>query len=276
MSYHPEKSLLRQRHEQLIYWSSIGLDMALPRSEAGVYVLGYVKSGTNWLCHLLSEVLEMPILEPWKLSRPQIKPCVYHMHRFIPLDSVRRRTVYMMRDGRDTMVSKYFHIVREGGPLKARIERNLGRPLLAEEIQENMVEFILFMRVNRISTTDYRTHMEEWKKHSDKYITVRYEDMLTNSEAELMRVLDQLSCHHVTSEKVRSAVTKHDFSNLTNREKGVEDLTSFIRKGISGDWRNYFTEEAARVFDEYAGDLLLEVGYEIDREWWRSSSNLFR
>lgn len=274
MPYQTEKSLFNKRREQLIYWSSIGLDMVIPRPDSGVYVLGYVKSGTNWLCHLLSAVLDKPILEPWKLQRPMIKPCVYHMHRFIPLNSVRQRTVYLMRDGRDTMVSKYFHIIREGGPLTAKFEQQIGKPLRAEDIGENMAEFIPFMRENRIATIDYRSHLEEWMKHSDKYIVLRYEDLLVNPESELRRVVDQLPYQHVTQERIRSAVAMHDFRNLTKRDRGEEELTSFIRKGVSGDWRNYFTVEAAKVFDEYAGDLLLEIGYETERDWWMKPSNV--
>lgn len=274
MSDHAEKSRLKQRHEQMIYWLSIAMDVTLPRDKSGVYVLGYVKSGTNWLCNLLSDILVMPVLEPWTLTWPQIKPCVYHMHRFIPVDSVRQRTVYIMRDGRDTLVSKYFHLVREGGELKTRFERELQCPLLAENIQENMSAFILFMQKNRVSSTDYRVHLEEWKKHSDKYITVRYEDLLTHPEAELMRILGRLTHHTATLAKVREAINKQDFSAITNRKRGEQDLGSFNRKGISGDWRNYFTPESAKAYDSYAGDLLLETGYETDRQWWRMPSCL--
>ncbi len=274
MTLSPEKPRLSQYREQFIYWSSIGVDMVVPRMEAGVYVLGYVKSGTNWLCHLLSTALDMPVLEPWKLHGPMISPCVYHMHRFIPFDPVRRRTVYMMRDGRDTMVSKYFHLVRDGGPLKARFECQIKKPLRAEDISINMPEFIRFMGGSRIASTDYRSHLEAWKRHSDKYITLKYEDLLVNPEQELMRVIKRLPDQPVSLERIRMAVRKHDFSNLTKRDRGVEDISSFIRKGISGDWRNYFTVEAGRAFDEYAGHLLFELGYETEREWWRNPSSV--
>lgn len=34
-----------------------------------------------------------------------------------------------------------------------------------------------------------------------------------------------------------------------------------------GDWRNNFTQEARQVFDYYAGDELILLGYERDRDW---------
>ena len=244
------------------------MDILLPRRVSGIYVLGYVKSGTNWLCHLLSTALEMSILEPWKRNLPVARPCVYHMHRFIYLDSIRRRTIYMMRDGRDTVVSKYFHIIREGGLIKKRLEDYLGRPVRNEDARTNMAKFISFMQCNRIASVDYRTHIEEWKRHRDKYVTLRYEDLLADTEGELARVIVAMADHDADAEHIRAAVKKHNFTHLTTRKRGEEDRSSFIRKGICGDWRNHFTIEAGRLYNEYAGELLVELGYESEPRWW--------
>ena len=51
------------------------------------------------------------------------------------------------------------------------------------------------------------------------------------------------------------------------RKAGEEDRGSFIRKGVAGDWVNHFGPTAARRFDELAGDALVAVGYEEDRDW---------
>lgn len=264
------KSTLRLRQEHLIYWASIGMDVALPTQEPGVYVLGYIKSGTNWLCHLLSSALDIPILEPWKMTLPTARAHIYHMHRFIPLDSVRRRTVYLMRDGRDTMVSRYFHVTSGGGIAKNKLEKTLKRTLTPNNIRENLADFIRLMQTSNVATLDYRSHILEWMKHKDKYITLRYEMMLQDTSAELRRAVDGVSLRPIGQDKVNRAVELHDFTRLTKRKQGDEDSDSFIRKGISGDWRNYFTAEAARVFDDYAGDILYELGYEQDRNWARN------
>ncbi len=263
----PEKSFMRARYEHLIYWSSIGMDAAIPGKNPGIYVLGYIKSGTNWLCHLLSAALDTPILEPWKMSAPTLEPRIFHMHRFIPLDSVRKRTIYLIRDGRDTMVSRYFHIANAGGIAKIALERELGTAITADRAKENMAGFIRFMTSSNIASRDYRSHILEWKKHRDKYITMRYEDMLADTTSELARAVESLTHKTPDNDMIRRAVQQHDFTRLTKRKKGEEDHKSFIRKGVSGDWRNYFTAESAHVFDEYAGDLLLELGYENDPEW---------
>lgn len=261
------KTLARHRYEQFIYWSSIGWDVVRPGKSPGVFVLGYIKSGTNWLCKLVADVLDLPLMESWLLDFPILTPCVYHMHRFIPLDSARRRTIYLMRDGRDTVVSGYFHLVREGGVVKDQFDKALGRISTPENIKENLPEYIRFMQTNRIASTDYRSHLNEWKKHKDVYITAKYEDLLEDTARELTRIVTELRGVSPSASKVREVVEKHDFSRVTKRKRGDEDAASFIRKGISGDWKNYFSSEAANLYDEYAGDLLIELGYERDRSW---------
>lgn len=264
---------MRRRWEQVIYWASIGGDVLLSRRPRGVYVLGYVKSGTNWLSHLMSGALGLPILEPWKRNWPTRRPAIYHMHRFIPLESARRRTVYLMRDGRDTMVSAYFHMVRGRAKSGRILERKLGSPLTAENIGENLPHFIRFMRSRSLSGSDYRTHIERWKAHRHQYVTARYEDLLVDTPGELARVLGELTGGEVDPERIEQTVAAHDFAGTTGRKPGEGDDKAFLRKGISGDWRNYFSREAAAVFDEYAGDLLVELGYEADRAWVNTLSD---
>jgi hypothetical protein len=40
-----------------------------------------------------------------------------------------------------------------------------------------------------------------------------------------------------------------------------------FRKGQIGGWREEFSEEHERTAREIAGPLLVELGYEADREW---------
>lgn len=52
------------------------------------------------------------------------------------------------------------------------------------------------------------------------------------------------------------------------RKRGEADPNSEYRKGIIGDWRNYFTERDKEQFKRSeAGRLLIELGYEKDDGW---------
>jgi hypothetical protein len=99
------------------------------------------------------------------------------------------------------------------------------------------------------------------------YTEVRYEDLLVRTNEEVERLLSFLE---VDTEEaiVEHCVSSASFEKLSRgRQRGQEDPSSFYRKGVAGDWRNYFTEEDRRVFKEEAGELLIRLGYEDDFDW---------
>src|SRR5262245_45203541 len=117
---------MRVRYQQLLYWSTIACDVLRGGSGRSYYVVGYAKSGTNWLCRLLSDYTGLPIYEPWNDRAPRLDPQIFHMMRLLPFESVRKRSVYVMRDGRDTMVSRYYETIHREPEHKRAAERFIG------------------------------------------------------------------------------------------------------------------------------------------------------
>ena len=60
---------------------------------------------------------------------------------------------------------------------------------------------------------------------------------------------------------------KFSFEQQSGRKPGQESKTNFMRKGIIGDWRNQFSPEACKVFNHFAGNELVLLGYEKDNSW---------
>ena len=46
-----------------------------------------------------------------------------------------------------------------------------------------------------------------------------------------------------------------------------EDNKNHWRKGIVGDWENYFTPRIKALFKEKAGEFLVRAGYEVNNDW---------
>jgi hypothetical protein len=161
------------------------------------------------------------------------------------------RIVTIHRDPRDVLVSASFQRARlpveRGGwgeafqalPPAARIERLLLDPnptLLAE--------------------------LERWYR-TPFAVQVAYEMLRTQSDATLASLADALELP-VNRRQVAAVVARHDFARVTGRSPGQEADTP-TRKGIVGDWRNYFTDDTMKCFQSAQGgrwyDLLMEMGY---------------
>lgn len=66
-------------------------------------------------------------------------------------------------------------------------------------------------------------------------------------------------------ENVKRCVETASFEKLAKgKERGEEDSTSFLRKGVPGEWIKIFTGEDRHLFNEEARELLVELGYEKD------------
>lgn len=224
----------------------------------GMYcVAEYPKSGGTWVAGLLADCLSVPLIQQTRL--PIAMPSIIHGH----WSPARRapHTLYVYRDGRDVMVSYYFHVMRS-------TPRGLNaRPAyLTGDARTDLPRFMQDeFRRPRSSRLNWADHVGQWLADAEQP-KVTYEALLKDGKGELVRILRDLGAD-VDPERAREAIDRHAFSRLTQREPGQADPSSFLRKGVSGDWRNYFTRTAGEVFHALAGDALTLVGYEDDASW---------
>lgn len=115
-------------------------------------------------------------------------------------------------------------------------------------------------------------YVSDWLSHGQQISIVKYEDMLTRPEQTLTSLLQNLLDEEPRSEEIAHTVARFSFERMYGRKRG-EESRNFARKGIAGDWMNYFSLEARQVFDHYAGDLLIELGYETDHDWGQVTSH---
>ena len=116
--------------------------------------------------------------------------------------------------------------------------------------------------------------VRDWLKviseNKDMIMAVRYEDLNRDTKNTLKkafrffnikpeeRLLDSLAASKIIKEVDLEAALKKD---LPGR------LRSTARKGVVGDWKNYFTEAHKKRFKDVAGDVLVSLGYEKDYNW---------
>lgn len=237
------------------------------------YGCGYPKSGTVWLCELLSSYLYLPY--PQNYLTPVLMKSVIHSHwHYSPK---RDRCVYIVRDGRDVMVSFYFHWLnqlRSGrSPQYAESRRDALMSRLPTGVDFDDVQRALphYMELEfsepRGSKVNWGDHVSDWLGGDRSNVsTIRYERLIADGPAELGPAIKAFA-GELDEERLRIAFDLLDFQRRTGRASGEEDSTSFRRKGVSGDWRNHFGEEAVEVFKRHAQRGLELAGYESDDSW---------
>ncbi|MCI5050082.1 MAG: sulfotransferase [Rickettsiales bacterium] len=154
--------------------------------------------------------------------------------------------------------AKFIHIIRDGRDVLVSYTKHMNRTYDDEEYNyENSAEFISKAWSARIKIGKAFQQQNPGQLHE-----VRYEDLLTRPHAELKKMYQFLGVT-ATDEQINEAVEATSFEALSGgRKSGEENVNSFFRKGVSGDWKDELSLEALRIFNENAGDLIKDLGYE--------------
>lgn len=225
----------------------------------------YPKSGGSWLGMMLSEVLQVSFP---RNSRLVFKSSIMHGH-FMAMNKP-NRIVVISRDGRDVLVSWYYHCLFENEINNHALVKDVKSRLNFKDLQDiesNLPEFIEFcferQRHPKFSWADF---VKKWA-NNDSVVHTSYEKLRSETSLELKRITRELTGTNYKIELCESVAEKFSFRNMSNRPLGVANNHSFIRKGIVGDWKSVFSAESKDIFNHYAGNELLLLGYERDSTW---------
>jgi hypothetical protein len=226
---------------------------------------GYPKSGTTWLCQLMSSYLDIPFVRNYRL--PVLMPAVVHSH-WLPSRRL-PPTIYVVRDGRDVLVSRYFFEARavvaprnpRGGRLRReRFARLFGPSADLADVSANLARFVEDELTNpQLTGVNWAEHVRAWSVRADAAM-VRYEQLRADAVAALAPAFEQLTGQPADGDYLRLAAERFDFARQQERA-AVRSDAPMLRSGAVGDWRTYFTAEALEIFDRHAGALLAELGY---------------
>jgi len=230
----------------------------------------YQKSGGTWVAQMLAEYMGLPFP---RNRIPTVRASVLHAH-VLP-NPLLRNTVVVLRDGRDAVVSSYYHMIFESewnSPhLVQRTRAALGLSDY-QDVRRNLPEFIRYLFEEHHRRTWLRPNQFTWAEFVNAWAhrptpSVRYEDLATDCLGTMARLVLELTEQSVDMARLERIVNAYSFETQAKRQRGTENTASFLRKGQPGDWKNKFSRKAGLAFDRYAGDELITLGYECDRSW---------
>jgi hypothetical protein len=247
------------------------------RAAGHYYVIEFPKSGGSWLADMLADYfgLERPVQPRF----PVLRPVVFHAHwsytpRLAPV-------AYLVRDGRDAAISAYFRLLWElrNPPYPQTRDYLSSRvPVLlrsdADDVRAHLPQFLREYAAAPVGTRlSWSDHVNEWRNRGGVSL-VRYEDLVSDTAGILTKLIASVSqSDRIDAPRLARAIEQNSFQRRSGRPRGVEDRTSFLRRGVAGDWKNHCSREAGRMFDELSGETLVALGYESRRDWWRELSD---
>ncbi len=192
---------------------------------------------------------EVPfLLEPEKITSSTIG---YQKKKFI----------FLVRDPKDVIISSYFERTKRGDNLsnyKGTISEFL-------RLKKGSLETILkFLRI-----------WYENKSKFDNFLLIKYEDLRTNPEKEMFRILDFMGIPNIDKNKIFDCVEFGSFNKMKKMEKNgvfddpilkptkvVEDNSFKTRRGKVGGYVDYLNKSDIEFLNErIKAKLPPELGY---------------
>ena len=183
------------------------------------------------------------------------------------------KLVYIVRDGRDMLISERFrNLVEESKFLKAEDKH------LVDELRNDQTPFTngtrsiftesVIRRVGGGWVKNLQEIDEEGRKlFGANYYSLRYEDLLARPFEEMQKLWSFLGVQ--ADQSLERAIVDEMSSNPDEewQAKRNEDIAAFLPKGQAGNWQRVFTARDKSLFKEVAGDMLIKWKYEKDSNW---------
>ena len=255
----------------------------IPLRPDDIWIVSYPKAGTTWTQQIVKlinnngEDDDVKIDEsiPWvemfndkyrfdldSYSSPRAfkSHFPYHLMPCGLPSNTPGRYIYVARNPKDVAVSMYHH----------------AQALVGFPKMEWDVFFELFI-AGKFPFGDYFEHVLGWWKHRDdpNVLFIKYEDMKKDLHSSIEKIVSFLGSDigkstiiSIAENSSFSSMRKNPTTNATgevmNGIVSFDPNKPFIRKGIVGDWKNYFTPEQSARIDALYKEKLLSAGLEFD------------
>ncbi|GBM09367.1 Sulfotransferase family cytosolic 1B member 1 [Araneus ventricosus] len=268
--------------------------------EDDVFVITYPKSGTTWTEEIVSliykggdvrkvekelliyRVHHLEVGRPFghqRFLRKLKSPRLMATHLPLPLipkqlKQPKCKIIYVMRNPKDTAVSYYHH---------HKMSTFLGNTT------DTWDKFFEHFRAGHLVYGSWFDHVlpywEFCKQNPNNVFFMTYEELKMDLRGMVLRLCDFLE--RPLSPEAVDAIVRHctfesmKTNKMVNREvlpiTDLFDMTKskFMRKGIIGDWKNYFTEEQTEAFNRLCESRMSQSDLQLVFEP-EDADNLFK
>ncbi|XP_060639855.2 sulfotransferase 2A1-like [Anolis sagrei] len=240
-----------------------------------IVTVTYPKSGTNWMLEILgliqhggdpSWVRSTPVWDrcPWievhechQKALKYLPPRLLTSHlpfQLFPKSFIhsKAKIIYVLRNPKDVLVSSYHF---------SKFFKVFEDPGATEEFLEK------FLRGN-VAYGSWFDHVRGWMELKDRpnFFLFTYEDLQKNLPGNVEK-LSQILGKNLNSQQINAVVENASFhkmkdnnmSNFTQTPLFDQSTGKFMRKGISGDWKNHLTVAQNEYFDRVYQEKMQDI-----------------
>lgn len=213
---------------------------------------------------------------------------------FEEIDEAPERILYVYRDFRDVAVSAFFYWnncdeadVRIAN-LFSLILRGPRSFMKFYRYRRRFTRYLVDLCIGGVEwfeefTGTWSQHIVEWRdvrtqRPNINIVYISYEQLLNDAASTVLGIIRMLNLPEPTDNRLQNAIERQSiealrgyFHKLPNEAKipfGKKFNIKFLRKGLSGDWKNFLSPEMRQIIHKYHGKMLFELGYESDPCWY--------
>lgn len=259
----PTNSSLNDKIKRLVFGKYYNHPYLFPRVTSDeTYLVSFPRSGNTWLRRLLTALIhkekavwqlmettvpDIHIYKPEKKRKPSIKPLIVKSHT--PFVDIPAKVVYVVRDGRDALLSYYCLRLKEG-------KNELNTPPLDIYFDNN------------IWPCPWHTHVADWldgleKRSPESYKIIYYEDLKKSTAEQLFSVAEFIGLPATLSD-AEHAVALHPVRKQPKSAEPSSTQENFDSARTSKlKWQDILVGENLVRYEAIAGPELQRLGYPL-------------
>ncbi len=222
------------------------------------FVEDFKKSFVNFLCHFArgrtGKNMIVDKITPYPGTARYV---VDEIHRMFPESKI----ILLVRDGRDVLTSGTFDWLLKDAEGTDRYD------FYFNPIPGMRLERFFDAKVIKKWAANWCETIDVFDAQGPD-VRIAYEEMKQDMPAALTGIFEALGVA-TSAEIAQQCAAASTFERMSGRPPGQEDPTAKTRKGIVGDWKNFFTLADGELFDALAGDQMQKMGYEQNSDWVR-------
>jgi len=199
-----------------------------------IWLASFPRSGNTFFRNILFEVYGISSghyhlgkkkkLDPEFASFPIVK--THLLPHQLPLEYQSVKSIYLIRDGRDSSVSLAHH--------RKKIKKTKPNYLL------NLFEVIL--GIGGSFPGGWSRHVNDWKNNTS--ITIKYEDLIKDPIGQIERLREIMELPEPQIEKLptfqsqKKGLSKYGYGNSVEASTKKETANNFYRRGIAGSYKD--------------------------------------